>query len=54
MSTSRKPQDQTQSPQELFKMSSNLIDSDFCNVITYNVEDKSFPDSARIASPRRV
>ena len=33
-------------------MSSNLIDSNFCNVINYNVEDKFFPDSAKIASPR--
>ena len=33
-------------------MSSNLIDSHFCNVINYNIEDKSFPDSAKIASPR--
>ena len=32
-------------------MSSNLVDSHFCNVINYNIEDKSFPDSAKIAPP---
>ena len=35
-------------------MSSNLIDSHFCNVINYNIEDKTFPDSAKIASPRPI
>ena len=41
-------------PPKLLKMSSNLIDSHFCNVVNYNTEDKSFPDSAKIASPRPI
>ena len=39
---------------KLFKMSSNLIDSHFRNVINYDTEDKSFPDSAKIVSPRPI
>ena len=35
-------------------MFSNLIDSHFCNVMNYNIENKSFPDSAKIASPRPI
>ena len=35
-------------------MSSNLIDSHFRNVINYDTEDKSFPDSAKIVSPRPI
>ena len=30
-------------PPKLLKMSSNLIDSHFCNAVNYNTEDKSFP-----------
>ena len=51
--SSRKPQDQT-IPPKLFKMSSNLIGSHLCNVINYNIEDKSFPDSAKIGSPHPI
>ena len=51
MSISRKPQDQTRFPQ-LFKMFSNSIDSHFFNAINYNIENKSFPESAKLASPR--
>ena len=60
MSASRKPQDQKQFIilPKLFKMSSNLINSlhviTNCNVINYNIEDKSFPDSAKIVSPRPI
>ena len=36
-------------PPKLFKMSSN-----FCNPINYNTEDKSFPDSTKIASARPI
>ena len=35
-------------------MSSKLIDTHFCNVTKYNIEDKSLPDSAKIASPRII
>ena len=35
-------------------MSSDVIDSHFCSVINYNIEDKSFPDSVKIASPRPI
>ena len=56
MSASRNPHDQKQFiiPPKLFKKSSNLINSLHCNcnVINYNIEVKSFPDSTKIASPR--
>ena len=42
----------TKIPPTLFKMSSNLIDWHFCNVIKYKIGDKSFPDSPKIAYPR--
>ena len=35
-------------------MSSDVIDSHFCGVINYNIEDKSFPDSVKIASLRPI
>ena len=35
-------------------MSSNLIDSHFCNVTNYNIKDKSFLDNAKIAPPRPI
>ena len=55
MSISRKAQDQTQFPQSYLKCPLiNLIDSHFCNVINYNTEGTSFPDSAKISSPRPI
>ena len=54
MSTSRKPQGQTQFLQKLIQMTSDLIESHFCNVINYNIEDKSFSDSEKIVSPRSI
>ena len=41
-------------PPKLFKMCSNLTELHFCNAINYNIEDKPFPDSAKMASPRPI